>query len=286
MIKIYLTTYKKYASGSLSGLWIDLPMTKTGLRQKMQKAAFPERICDAEFMIADTECPRGLDFRAISESESVEKLNEEIAELKEEKAIEKLSPEVQKVIAEYIKAGESDPKWVKYHREKCSAAVELESGLLYEFELPSIETRFCFCEDVNGIYDKERAESAQRMARNAHEKDYFIRENMENAFRWVEKRLNADGEIILAKAREYAGHKTNLCYLVVPGRFGNYGIEEYNFDCWTEEDKKGYVIITNEDRKRLKSALAAEKEKFMARLEKWYKRYGADGIHSWTYYSD
>lgn len=279
MIKIYLTTYKKYNNGSLSGLWIDLPMTETGLRQKMQKAAFPERIYEAEFMIADTEIPTGLDFRAISEDEDIHKLNKEIAELKEEKAIAKLSPVVQKVLDEYRKAGEST-KWMKYYRENMSNAIEFGNGSLYEFKTPSIETHFCFCEDYNGAYCEDTAKAAQNMARAAHREDYFTEENMRRAFKHIEWLLKQDIVVQIPMNRT-----PSIVYLDSPDYRGCGEIREPYY-YWTDEQKAKYPQITDKDRENLKNVLEEEKAKFMTRLKKWYKRYGADGIRSWTYYSD
>ena len=45
-------------------------------------------------------------------------------------------------------------------------------------------------------------------------------------------------------------------------------------------------ILTDTDKKKIVDVLENAKARFTKRLESWWKRYGAQGLHVWTYYSD
>ena len=56
---------------------------------------------------------------------------------------------------------------------------------------------------------------------------------------------------------------------------------------YCEEKAAGRIFeITEKDVAGLKKIIRSEREKFLKRLEAWYKRYGKKGIKTWTYLVD
>lgn len=268
--KIYVSTYCKYASGTLSGAWLKLPMSKKNLFSALRKVANRER--EPEFMIQDTDIsPDYEDFREISESENIVKLNEELRIFTNDLKAKKKPAEILEAIEEYKKVW-TDQSMIEYCMEKISAIFKTETGFLVEFEKPSIEKSFCFCEDVNGAYVEEYAENARNMAYNvAKTKDYFFSENMDQAFSKYEKAISSN-DICLYQLSYYGcPEPLKICHVTQKG---------------FEDERKNLIKLSAADIEGLKKILNSEKEKFCKRLSAWWNRYGAAGLRTWTYYSD
>ena len=271
VIRIYVGTYAKYNRGSVAGQWLSLPMPARELRNSLSAIAGGER--SPEFMIQGYEV--SADFRAISESEDIFALNREAEELKLELKRESLPPEMREAIEEYRKVWPADGSMLRYCVSKLSNVYRTEAGSLIEFDKPSIETSFCFNEDINGRYDEETADFARHMAsEGARKKEYFIAENLEK-FRPFEELLEEDQP--LAMRQRYCGIREDLKLAkLVSGRY---------FEMFPAE-LKYRIILTVSDVAGLRNVLEQEKQKFRKRLETWWKRYGASGIRTWTYCSD
>ena len=271
-IKIYVSTYEKYNRGSLDGAWLSLPMDKKVLYRKLRQIAGFER--DPEFMIQDSEVSPNIDFRAITECENIEKLNEEAANVAFEVSKSKRTPEEQEAIAEYCKVWRNDRKMQEYCASELSAVYKTEAGDLVVFEKPNIETRFCFNADINGAYSEEMEEWAHKMAyHTSRTEQYFVAENMERAFGCDEKWFDEKTLCGMRQSYNCCKERLKLLSLAKNDRERYYG--DVEFVTFTEKDLRG-----------IKATLDAEKEKFAKRLRTWWKRYGADGLHTWTYYSD
>ena len=281
MFRIYLTTYNKYNSGSLGGEWITLPTAEKKIYDAFKRVG-GVRWFDIEFMIADTETD--LDFRDVSESESVIKLNKEIkAFQQEQKATKKANPDMLELIEEYktIKYP-NDFEMQEYCISKISNAYKLECGLIVEFEKQSIEKSFCFSEGINGMYDEGMSKAAWNMTKRAKEKDYFFAENL-SVFDKLEKMIEGQHGF------DYYIHRVSFsskCGWIKTKQAEICGLTGYSQ--WMErvdqEDKQ--YSLTQKDISGLKRVCGEEREKMKKRLDAWWKRFGSEGIRTWTYLQD
>jgi hypothetical protein len=272
-VKICIGTYRRMNEGNTGGKWLSLPMPEKSLISALNAVAGREH--DPEFAILDSECSE--DFRAIKEAENIVLLNREISQTKKEtsKAAKgEKSPAVKIAFAEYEKIWGKCADMIEFCQKKLSDAFMTESGYVVVFEKPGIENNFCFSTGYNGRAEEEMSKSAYNMARNvSRTKDYFIRENMEKAFREYAKPL--DNDTAYAQKHHCSTlENTRFCYLIEP-HYTRYATDQSDILVLTESDKSGLLAM-----------IESEKAKFAKRLETWWKRYGADGLHTWTYLSD
>lgn len=270
-IKIYVGTFAKYNAGSLAGLWLSLPMDEKNLYRKLKEIAGNER--DPEFMIQDTDIPSGFDFRSISESENIYNLNKELKTAVFEFDNKKRSPEVQEAIEEYKKVWK-DPGMREYSAGKISDIYKTEAGDLVEFEKLRIETHFCFCADLNGAYCEKMEKHASNMAYVVSRKESYFRQENFKQYAAIEKALE-EKEVYLKRVAFYGAPVLKLAEIYTARRHWDF-----------EEVKKNLILLSAADVAGIKKILKSEKAKFEKRLSAWWKRYGADGLKTWTYYSD
>ena len=175
----------------------------------------------------------------------------------------------QKFRQEYGKVWESQTMQ-NFLIKQLSNGVQLENGLLIEFENPDIKENFCFSAGQNGEATPEEWNNANEMASLARTSEkYFISENMKS-FKDLEKVLNAD-KVYLERYHEHG-------YLDV----GAISDELPSQDCW----RINFIELTKKDIENLKDVIAEEKTKFMKRLDAYLKKYGLSKVKSWTYLSD
>lgn len=276
-LKIYVGTWARYNTGNSSGKWLSLPMSEKQLESELNKIAGGER--DPEYAILDSECTA--DFRAVSESDNIFHLNKEAASVKKEtKAKKAVSPAMQEVFDFYSSVYADGATMAEYCQKRVGNAYKLESGHLVEFEKPSIETRFCFGYGSNGISNEEDYQNARESAETSKKKSAFICANMKESFGCYDAVLfqkETEREIPEYYAEPYLryGQENALfCYL-----------RRRKWDQWGREIK-GIFELTNSDIVGLRAVLECEKQKFLKRLNAWWKRYGSEGLHAWTYLQD
>ena len=177
------------------------------------------------------------------------------------------------VRTEYEKVYKNDVKMIDYCIKKTSGIVQFEDGSYYCFEKPSIETHFCFGYGQNGISTEEDYNDAVAAKNMASEKEYFIAENMKK-FQDLEDVIEYDGNVY--SIIRYANHKVMLSSLTTDKEERKWG-KIY-----------GHVLstITPVDRIMFKNELKKQKEKFMKRLETYWKKYGNSKLKTWTYLVD
>lgn len=284
MFKIYVSTYERYNNGSLRGEWIKLPTTESRLISALSRIASPRPYYEPEYMIQDSETDG--DFRAINEDEDIFRLNKEVRQYTEQKAAEKAEEKAGKINPAALELAKEfrEKRWPKdaemqaYCIGQISNAYKLECGKIVEFQKPSIKTRFCFSEDINGMYDEELSEWAREMARKAETREYFMCAN-------------------LAQFDEYKKMLDDDFLYIVPNRFytdGNKTEESISAEIKTRRYMVNFELdkletaerLTAEDRAGLKKICDEEKAKFEKRIAAWWKRFGSSGIRSWTYCSD
>ena len=171
---------------------------------------------------------------------------------------------------EYPKTGDYETKRYgndrmnEYVRKTTEYAIKLSNGLICGFEKPSIETRFCF-HDEGPQYDlyKELHSDTDRM------KNYFFYENLKGFEEEIEVyEQKEDGRIPILY-----DYKNGNC----KARSGYFVDIERNPD---------YIQIDNCDREKILEVFKAQRENLKKRLETWWKRYGAEHLHTWTYWAD
>lgn len=168
-----------------------------------------------------------------------------------------------------------------------SAAVKLSTGVIVTFEKPKIETRFCFgySDFGQGYTDEE----ATRLAKDANTKEYFISENLRD----FNDNIKCLDEM---EAQIKAGFKTpDYVAAIWKNSYVNTAsLKVFDREWRFEEAAKRYpgevfplcVGELSDDYKRVKATYLKERDKFAARLEAYWKRYGASKLKTWTYWAD
>ena len=157
-----------------------------------------------------------------------------------------------------------------YCIKKLSNGVQLENGILIEFEKPSIKKDFCFGAGQNGVTTTEEWNNANEMvsyARNSEE--YFINENMAK-YEELENILNAETVYL----NRYNKHNYIDCDAIS---------DELPYQDWL---RVNFIELTQKDVENLKNVIEEEKTKFMKRLNTYLKKYGLSKVNSWSYISD
>lgn len=244
---VYVGTYGKYNSGSLSGAWLNL-------NDYESKAAFLEACKDLhkdektpEFMFQDfVNIPNWL----ISESD----ISESIWGYSEES--EPKGKQTKAEIEAILMANN-----ISYPAAKDVAELVEVDGRVFIILKQDIETRFCHADEPD---DEVRAWLAV-----CRTWDYFKDENM--------KAFDKDNYVSLLKDSQ------KLFIYKVPN-IGN----SWWFTNEPEKLWKGTESIPMPDatRRKLIDANNRARAAFEKRLSMWWKRYGADHLHCWTYWRD
>lgn len=170
---------------------------------------------------------------------------------------------------EYPKCGDYDTK--RYGNDRMNEwvakqlynVIELSDGTLCGFDKESIETRFCFADEgpQYEIY-KDLMSEEERLKR------YFFNENI--------KKIDEVIKVFEKKDEYYIPacwiYKSGICK-----------------PTWLRDDRDreiNHKILNEQDRQAILEVLKEKKEDFIKRLNTWWKRYGADKLHTWTYWAD
>lgn len=127
-------------------------------------------------------------------------------------------------------------------------------GKLFVFTKPQIETRFC--------HPDEPEEDARAWREICTTEKYFRSQNLAGYDK---------AERGLSRAR----------YICQDTHGGNWN--------WADNDEYSflqYEEMTEELRSQLSAALGRARKAFEKRLSAWWKRYGAEKLHCWTYWAD
>lgn len=189
---------------------------------------------------------------------------------------EKLQNELK---SELLKVWGADSNMVGYCYKKTSNILELPDGLI-TFDKPSIKKDFCFSYGQNGVSslgDEENAWGAEKYART--NKSYFYNENLARYNELIKELTNNDSMELLTIYKAYYGKNDN--------RLLNYSLIH-----WADHEQKRnvlgvpYRLGTDEEKRQIIEKLKEERAKFLKRLNTYYKRYGLEKLHTWTYLSD
>lgn len=270
-IRIFVGTYGRLNDGDSGGKWLALPMPEGKLKAALRSIAGRDR--DPEYGIWDSESTA--DFRSISEGEDIFALNREAADLQPEQPGKRtINAAMQAAFAEYAAIwGGEETKMAKYCCGKLSNAYQLESGHVIVFEKPEIKKKFCFSYGCNGMATKEDIDFAFERQANSRTQEYFVKENMA-AFGHMDKALDPENDEYFVQTYIYGDReKPFFCRLITDTHRFGYELPDL-------------IKLTDADVTGLREMVASEKAKFLKRLDAWWKRYGAEGLHTWTYLQD
>ena len=140
----------------------------------------------------------------------------------------------------------------------------IDGDKCFRFTKPSIETRFC--------HPDEPMEEARAWLRYSRTYQYFCTENL------------ADINIQIARLEK--AHLGDLRGAFIFREWD--GLYEWgiNADRYYFRGDANPQPMTEEQRKAIIAALRIVREGFVKRLQTWWKRYGADKLHVWTYWAE
>lgn len=165
----------------------------------------------------------------------------------------------------------------EYIAKTTAGAVMLDDGRICGFDKPTIKKDFCF-HDEGADYElyKDLHGSEDKM------KAYFFFQNLKDIDEWIDALQedkwpvftgfyeNAKGAVTLC-CRNY-GHLTNLSNI-------QEGLEKHEMEpLWSHASES--------DRKKCIDMLKQIRIDFEKRLNTWWKKYGVDKLHTWTYWAD
>lgn len=260
--RVYVGTYAKYNAGSLEGKWLTL----SDYANKAEFIAACRELhkdeADPELMFQDWE---GVPSWMIGESH----IDAEVWEQKPEKEPRGVQTKAE-IRAILEKAVKND---LDYHVKKTAVAIEV-GGRVFAIGKPSIETRFC--------HPDEPEKEVREWRKAVRTYEYFRDANLADIDRDIDRLEN--GQL---------GYPLQL----TSGEMGIGGLfifKEYD-GLWGFGNDSDRYYLTNaseaapmdeETRAALLEGYKAARKATEKRLASWWKKYGADKLHVWTYWRD
>ena len=152
----------------------------------------------------------------------------------------------------------------KYIKNSLFDVVQLSNGMLCGFGKPHINTRFCF-RDEGPDYDlyHELHKDDDRM------KNYFLNENTRELDDLIEVFEEKDEQKIPA----VYDYENGLC--------------KPSWYYWADiQTNNNAIRIVGDDKKMVLEKLYEVRKSLIKRLETWWKKYGKEKLHTWTYWAD
>lgn len=164
----------------------------------------------------------------------------------------------------------------EYIEKSTFAAVRLENGDLLAFDKPHIKTRFCF-HDEGPDYElyKDLHSNQEKMRK------YFFSENLESIEAQIEQ-TKKDDQFYLG----FVHNKRGIAYFA-PRRYRELTyLSNIEKGLKTHELEPNWTQATDTERTEILTVLQSIKTDLEKRLQIWWKKYGADRLHTWTYWAD
>lgn len=256
-MKVYVGTYRKYNEGSIDGAWLCLAdySSKQEFLDACRKLHKDEH--DPELMFQDYE---GVPSWMIGESF----ISDEIWHLEPENEDGKRqSKEELRALIE--KAGGTMLKWkdsIDHNVKNADIILEIDGRIFYYWK-PNIETKFC--------HPDEPEESVKAWWEVCKTYDYFKNENLEHMHSGLED-LESKEELVMWR-EDYDG-------------FWHFQKKSNFYWCGEYRLPDGAIAMDDKTRAKLIKAEKKHVNNFVKRLETWWKKYGADHLHVWTYWRD
>ena len=167
------------------------------------------------------------------------------------------------IVGDYDAKRYGNDRMNEYVQKKLANVIKLSNGMLCGYDKPSIETRFCF-HDEGPDYELYK----ELMADNDRLKGYFLYHNAKGIDELIEAFEDRDSTYEPC----IYDYENGLCR---PST------------AWRGPDSdKNRVKVSEEDRKAILEMLFEIRKDFIKRLETWWKKYGAEKLHTWTYWAD
>lgn len=191
----------------------------------------------------------------------------------------------------------TDQRIIDYCIKKTDDIVTLPNGMYFTIEKRKIETYFCFGYS-DSRYDTKDYDDANRMAYHAaHSQDYFISENLKEFDQLIEALNEGNNLTSMPVLRpSYPGYDCgNLNTLefyrtanILDDQGGSAHLEALKgtiaYRCGNKNTP--YYILTEEDKKIIRDAINAAKERHEKKVRAYLKRYGMSKVHAWSYWQD
>lgn len=254
--RVYVGTYHKYNSGSIAGKWLSL--ADYANRDEFYAACreLHKDEADPEFMFQDWE---GVPSWMIGESH----IDAEVWNQKPEKEQKgsQSKAEIRAILEKVLPAGRD----IDYYVKETAAIVEAE-GRYFDIDKPRIETRFCMDDESPNLDEWRKAVRTYK---------FFRDENLEKIEGTI-KALESDEGMYI-----YRNGYTHL-----------WEFQKIHVGGWYDESPEirfghePYEIMSAETRAALLKGYKQVRDGFEKRLQTWWKKYGADKLHCWTYWAN
>lgn len=262
--RVYVGTYHKYNSGSIEGAWLSL--SDYANRDEFYAACrkLHKDEADPEFMFQDWE---GVPSWMIGESH----IDAEVWNQKPEKEPKggQSKAEIRAILERVLPAGRD----IDYYVKEAAAVIEI-GGRCFYIAKPSIETRFC--------HPDEPAEAVAAWYKVVRTYDYFRDANLSE----IDANIKALEEDRLGSPIELVSGEIGIWGLFIYKEYNglwNFGTDSDRYYLTKESEA---MAMDEETRAALIKAYKAVRTATEKRLATWWKKYGADKLHVWTYWQD
>ena len=197
-------------------------------------------------------------------------------------SVQRIKKDFSKWIEEYVQR--KNREWPGYYTTKeLAGACELKNGFILGRRKDGIQTRFCF-HDEGPDYDFYR----ELKSENEKMRRYFMRENLSDFDFYLDLLRKAKNkESTFPKyVGAYLENETKTAVLT----FRNYsdltGEFEIEKGIAQHEREPNFYPLDDEELDRVLEMVEQTKADFEKRLNTWWKKYGAEKLHTWTYWAD
>ena len=208
------------------------------------------------------------------------------AELVEQITSEQVQPQAKtedkSLFAELVKRKNLKP-WNDWKESDFAGACRLADDLIVYETKEHIETRFCF-HDEGEQYELYKGLTSD----NDRMKRYFMFENLKGFDEYI-KILENNGDLNnmsqkvvglwLDKETNTATLTCRLYWQLTDCGFVKEGLEKCELE-------PSFKYLQGEDKEKVLAMLKDARAKKEKRCETWWKKYGAEKLHTWTYWAD
>ena len=164
-----------------------------------------------------------------------------------------------KIIDVYSKRAGKDVKYFEFLKNCLSNDLELENGLVLQFEKPRIKTDFCYGYSLYGCNTESYDNATESVE---HAKSSIIH--------FIDYSVSKDGLLSLDQLSDQEDKR------------------DYQYEYGESPRYKEFINgeLSKSDIQKILNILAEELQKFVKRLNTYLKRYGLSKVHSWSYWRD
>ena len=186
-----------------------------------------------------------------------------------------------KVIEVYSKRAGKDVKYFEFLKSCLSNDLELENGLVLQFEKPRIKTDFCYGYSLYGCNTESYDNATESVEHAKNDIVHFIDANIhESMIKYYYDKFKKAEQVF------YSASKDGL--LSLDQLSDQEDKRDYQYEYGESPRYKEYINgeLSKSDIQKILAVLAEELQKFVKRLNTYLKRYGLSKVHSWSYWRD